>query len=303
VNGSQRRTNFGLVSVGGDSTRIVSIINRSKKALPVQLLESGEYGGGSLTDRCISFSPKSEFVIGPKEIVSLQLIFNPTKRISQFSEDLQIRYAGVSRKLLNLSGKSQGVEISLDSDSLPFGVVVLDAQKVKKLTLENTGDISVTFHWDDSTFGKHFSILPLSGKVLPGNEITFDVIFKPQFEDEDIRQDGITLIIPGIQPLRITCTGSCIVQPKDSIQTLQFNSVARKAENKSVKIQNTTDKDWYLSPSLQGDDWKIPHEIKVPAKSSADLVITYFPLTMAKGGEGNENMKEYLFVFFIYIFF
>ena len=278
------------MNVGSNATRSVAIVNRSKKALPVQLLEEGEYGGGSLTDRCISFSPKAEFVIAPKETVSIQLIFSPNKRISQFNEELLIRYAGVTRKLLSLAGKAQGVEISLDSDSLPFGVAVLGSQKVKKLTLENTGDISITYQWNESTFGKHFSISPLAGKVLPGNEVSFDVVFKPLFVDEDIRQEGITLMIPGLDLLRLTCTGSSISQPNESIQTLQFNSVARHAEVKQVKITNTTDKDWYLSPSLQGDDWKIPHEFRVPAKSAADLPVTYFPLSMAKGINGSSQL-------------
>lgn len=286
VSGAQRRTNFGLVNVGSDAARNVAIVNRSKKALPVQLLEEGDYGGGALADRCVSFAPKAEFVVGPRETATVQLLFAPNKRISQFNEDLLIRYAGVTRKLLSLAGKAQGVEISLDSDSLPFGVVVQDSQKVKKLTLENTGDISITFQWNESTFGKHFSISPLSGKLLPGNEVNFDVVFKPLFVDEDIRQDGITLMIPGLDLLRITCTGACIAQPSESIQTLQFNSLTRQAENKSVKISNPTDKDWYLSPSLQGEDWKIPHEFKVPAKGSADLVVTYFPLSMARGLNG-----------------
>ncbi len=286
VNGSQRRTNFGLVNVGSDASRNVAIVNRSKKALPIQLLEEGEYGGGALSDRCISFSPKAEIIIGPRETVSIQLLFSPNKRISQFNEDLLIRYAGITRKLLSLAGKAQGVQISLDSDSLPFGVVVLGSQKVRKLTLENTGDISITYQWSESTFGQHFSISPLSGKVLPGNEISFDVVFKPLFVDEDIRQEGITLMIPGLDLLRLTCTGSSIAQPNESIQTIQFNSLARQAETKAVKINNPTEKDWYLSPSLQGEDWKIPHEIKVPAKGAADIQVTYFPLSMAKGQNG-----------------
>ena len=280
VNGSQRRTNFGLVNVGSSTTRSVAIVNRSKRALPVELIEEGEYGAGALSDRCVSFAPKGEFIIAPRDTVSLQLVFNPTKRISQFTEDLSIRYAGVTRKLLALSGKAQGTEIALDSDSLPFGLVVLDSQKIKKLTLENTGDLTITFQWQEATFGQHFTIAPLSGKILPGNEASFDVTFKPKFADEDIRQDNITLTIPGIEPLKLTCTGGCVPPPAESTQTLEFKSLARKAQEKTVKIQNPTDKDWYLSPSLQGIDWKVPHEFKVPARGAADLAVTYFPLTM-----------------------
>lgn len=280
VNQSQHRVNFGVVNVGGDVRKSIALVNRSKKALPIQLIEEGQYGAGILDDRCVTFSPTNEFIIEPKDTLNVQVSFVPNKRIGQFSEDLMIRYAGITRKLLNLSGKAQGYEVNLETDSLPFGVVVMDSQKIKKLSLENTGDLSIGFQWMEGTFGKHFKITPLTGKLLPGGEITFDVVFKPQFTDEDIRQEGITLIIPGLPPLNVTCTGSCVQQKSDSIQTIEFNSLARKAEGKAVKITNTGDKDWYLSPSLQGIHWKIPHEFKVPAKGSADMAITYFPLTM-----------------------
>ena len=292
VNGSQRRTNFGLVDVGAGASRSVAIVNRSKKQLPVQLLEEGEYGSGNLQDRCVSFSPKGEFVIGPKETMSIQLSFNPTKRISQFTEDLLVRYAGMTRKLLNVSGKAQGTEIALDSDSLPFGIVVLDSQKIKKLTLENIGDLTITFQWLPNTFGQHFSISPLTGKILPGGEIAFDVLFKPQFADDDIRQDNMILMIPGLDPLKLTCTGSCILPPSENIQLLEFKSNARKVQEKAVKIQNPTDKDWYISPSLQGEHWKIPHEFKIPAKANADLPVTYFPLTMVNSASVGEEKSH-----------
>lgn len=281
VNASQRRINFGVINVGSETRKTIALINRSKRALPVQLADNSQHGSSVLEDMCVGFYPKNEFTIAPRETVNIQLIFAPNKRISQFQEDLLIRYAGVTRKLLSMSGKAQGIEVAFDSDSLPFGPVVLASQKVKKLSLENGGDLAISFQWLESTFGPHFSISPLVGKIGAGDEMTFDVTFKPQFLDEDIRQEGILCAIPGISPLQLTCSGTCIAQPSESVQTLRFDSLARKAEAKSVKIDNPTEKDWYISPSLQGGDWKIPYELKVPAKGSADLVITYFPLTMS----------------------
>ena len=281
VNASQRRINFGVINVGSENRKTIALINRSKRALPVQLADNSQHGSGILEDLSVAFYPKNEFTIGPRETVNIQLIFAPNKRISQFQEDLLIRYAGVTRKLLSMSGKAQGIEVAFDSDSLPFGPVVLASQKMKKLSLENGGDLAITFQWLESTFGPHFSISPLSGKIGAGDEMTFDVIFKPQFLDEDIRQEGILCAIPGISPLQLTCSGTCIAQPSESMQTLRFDSLARKPEVKNVKIDNPTEKDWYVSPSLLGKDWKIPYELKVPAKGSADLVITYFPLSMS----------------------
>lgn len=179
-----------------------------------------------------------------------------------------------------VSGKAQGNEVSLDSDSLPFGAVVENSQKMKKLSLDNSGDLPVTFQWNESTFGPHFHITPLSGKVPPGSEAVFEVTFRPTGLDQDIRQDNMMLNIIGASPLSLTCTGVCIIQPTDSAKTIQFSSLVRKEEIKPVKISNPTDKDWFLSPSLKSEHWHVPHEIKIPAKGSNDLLVRYFPLTM-----------------------
>jgi hypothetical protein len=80
------------------------------------------------------------------------------------------------------------------------------------------------------------------------------------------------------------------------VQTITFNSLARKEDTKSIKIENPSEKDWYLTPSVQGDDWKVPHELKVPAKGSAELSVTYFPLTMTTkagaAGDANANAAQ-----------
>ena len=280
VNQGQRRLNFGVVNVNTEVRKTVMLVNRSRKALPVQLIEEGEYGIGTLQDRCITFSPSAPFTMAPKETVPIQLTFNPTRRIPLFTEDLNVSYAGVTRKLLSVSGKAQGLEVSLDTDSLPFGTVVLDSQKVKKLRLDNSGDLAISFEWLESTFGPHFNISPLSGKLAPGTEVSFDVTFRPKFVDGDVRQDRVTLLIPGMSPLSITCSGACISQPSDSVSTLRFESLARKQQEKVIKVANSSDKDWFVSPAFDGIHWRGPHELKIPAKGSANLTVTYFPLTM-----------------------
>lgn len=282
LNASQRRTNFGIVDVGSELSKTVVLVNKSKRELPVQLVEEGAYGGSALNDHCISYFPSREFIIPPRDKASVQLVFSPSRRIAQFSEDLMVRYAGITRKLINVSGKAQGSEVSLDTDSLPFGVVVTGSGKVKKLSLENSGDLSLTFQWVESTFGHHFSISPLQGKLSPGNEVTFDVAFNPKYIDPDIRQENILLSIPGMSPLSITCSGSCVEQPDDSINVLDFNSLVRKEETKSIELKNPTDKDWFVSPSISGAHWSVPNEIRIPPKGSANLAVTFFPIVMCE---------------------
>ncbi|CAM9276269.1 unnamed protein product, partial [Ectocarpus fasciculatus] len=280
ANASQRRTHFGVVDVGTEVRRTVALANRSRKEIEVQLLEDGQYGGGVLMDNCVSFFPTSSFVIPPKQTSNVQLTFSPNRRVSLFTEDLLVRYAGVTRKLLTVSGKAQGAEVTLDTDSLPFGTVVLASEKSKKLSLENTGDLAISFQWVESTFGPHISITPMSGKLQPGNDMVFKVTFRPKCLDDDIRQEGITLSIPGMSPLQVTISGKCIEQPSENVKLLQFDGVVRNSEEKRIPLSNPTDKDWFVSPSLDGIHWRIPHEIKIPAKGSTDLIVTYFPFTM-----------------------
>ena len=275
TNASQRKIMFGVVNLGSETKKIIPLTNKSKKPILVQLIDEG-----SLADRCITITPSEEITVQPKETLSVHINFNPKKRVGTFSEDLFIKYAGLTRKLLQVSGKAQGAEYALDSDSLPFGSVVEDSQKIKKLSLDNSGDLPIAFQWNENTFGPHFKIVPLSGKVAPGNEAVFDVIFRPSGLDLDVRQDGIQLMVHGLTPLTLTCTGSCIAQPIESAKILQFSSLVRKEEIKFVKLTNPTDKDWHLTPSLKSENWKTPHEIKVPARGGADLPVSYLPLTM-----------------------
>ena len=287
----QKKISFGVVNIGKSSTITVPLINKSKKAITLQILDANISNsdvtltaaggvGGSLVDRCITVSPAGEVTVQPRATLSLEIKFFPNKRVGTFSENLMIKYAGLTRKLLLITGKALGAECSLDTDSLSFGAVVEHSQIVKKLSLFNSGDLPLSFSWDKNTFGTHIQILPLAGKVIPGGEATFKVTFRPTRLDSDIRQSDVTLNVTGAAPLLLNCMGCCVVRPADSSKILQFNSVVRTTEIKSVKIINPTDRDWMITPALNSDHWSVPHEIRVPAKGSADLPVTYYPLTM-----------------------
>ena len=295
ANIAQKKISFGVSSIGKSSTVVVPLINKSKKAITLQIIDgntvsttsttgggggSGGVRGVSLADRCITVLPAGEVIVQPRATLSLEITFSPNKRVGTFSEDLMIKYAGLTRKVLLITGKALGTEYSLDTDSIAFGTVVERSQIVKTLSLFNSGDIPLSFAWDASTFGKHFHILPLAGKVIPGSEATFDVSFRPQHLDSDIRQSDMTLNIAGSAPLLLSCTGCCVVRPAESSKLLQFNSVVRTTEIKSVKIINPTDRDWVITPALQSDHWKVPREVRVSARGSADVAVSYCPLTM-----------------------
>ena len=49
--------------------------------------------------------------------------------------------AGLSQPLFVVGGCCQGIEISLDTDYIPFGSVVQKSSSSRKLIMHNTGDI------------------------------------------------------------------------------------------------------------------------------------------------------------------
>ena len=61
----------------------------------------------------MDFYPRHEVTIAPRETLNVQVVFSPLKRVPNFSEELMIRYAGLTRKLLVVSGKAQGNEVAL----------------------------------------------------------------------------------------------------------------------------------------------------------------------------------------------
>lgn len=67
----QHIVNFGVVSVGGDITKKVNVVNKSKKAITFKLDCESEY-----ENNAISFS-KDEITIKPKEVLPIEVRFNP----------------------------------------------------------------------------------------------------------------------------------------------------------------------------------------------------------------------------------
>jgi len=80
-----------------------------------------------------------------------------------FTEQLVIDAAGTPLPLAALTGACTAGELTLASDSLPFGTVVLGSRTSKRLALGNTGDVGVRFAWDTRALVPHFSIVPAGG--------------------------------------------------------------------------------------------------------------------------------------------
>ena len=94
----------------------------------------------------------------------------PTERQRPFQEKLLVSAGGVLLPLATLSGACVGLELTLASDSLPFGTVVLGSKTTKQLQLSNTGDIGTKFAWDPKMFKPHFSIYPAGTSMSHGHQ-------------------------------------------------------------------------------------------------------------------------------------
>lgn len=89
-------------------------------------------------------TPCNEITLKPKEgTCHVDLTFAPKSRILPFKEEVLLECHGILRSLFVVQGCSQGIEVSLDQDHVPFGAVVLRSQASRRIMMQNTGDIGV----------------------------------------------------------------------------------------------------------------------------------------------------------------
>jgi len=291
---------FGVVSEGEEQTKTVKLVNRSKRPIEFELFDNQYMGRGTLEAKSVTYYPTTPTILEPREGIDLEIRYFPKKRMPSFSEDLMVRYAGNEKVLLTISGSSSGMNVGFEQDTLPFGTVCTGSLLTKPLVLENGGDLVATYRWLPQTFGPHFSLSPLEGRVGPGAAATFMVTFKPNTEDDDIRAEGMKLLVDGCPPLTLNCLGACVPQPSDSIMDLNFNGRVRRSTMQQLVLKNPTAKPWYLTPVLVGDHWRCSKEVLVPANGTAKFDVTFFPLCMtetddAGAGGGNGELEGSLF--------
>jgi hypothetical protein len=119
------------VSVGGDVTKTVPLINRSKKPVSFKLIPSDS----SLFQKCfVSFSPDQEVTLKPKAIQNVEIRFNPKQRLPNFNLGmLLVVEPNEPRQLISLQGVSHGIELKLMDEVVAFGSVVNGSRMTKYL--------------------------------------------------------------------------------------------------------------------------------------------------------------------------
>lgn len=279
---------FGIVKVGSDVTRTVSLINHSKKTVSISLEAPGQLE--ELKKNFIEIFPLKEIQMHPKEKKDFEIRFNPKTRLHQFKMELfyKIVENNETRKLLNINGACHGVELKLMEENLHFESVVVNSKFTRQLHLANLGDIGAKFVWDLTFCRKFFTIMPEAGFLPPHEDQTFEVTFHPNVVDNDIQFKKVKCNIQDNEPLFLNLKGKCVPQPKETVQEIRLDAIVRTLDKKKVIVKNPTPKPWRIKANINSnlDSLKGYFEGKdfldVPANGQAEYEIIYKPLTMTK---------------------
>jgi len=220
-------TDMGIVSVGGNSTRVVPIINRSAKAVKFRIKPKNL---AAFEKAFMTITPEEkDITLKPKESFPIEVKFRPKVRLPNFEQDVMIQIEGQedSKKLFTVRGAAHGIELKIMDEVISFGQVVRDSRLTKNLQISNFGDVKANFEWDTSKFSQNFTISPAKGYVNPNSNLDLEVTFHPKYVDPSITQK-VTCLVSGGEPISLTMMGKCVVHEGSSSQELNFTTVVRK---------------------------------------------------------------------------
>lgn len=163
ANPTQKVVNFGAVTIGSKTTKLVKVINRSLTSITFTVSIAISSAVLALQqDGILSIAPTSEITLKPNGGThTVEVTFNPTMRVPSFSEEVRIitllhmsmlifmqvmlECSGLSKPLFVVTGSCHGIEITLDTYHIPFGAVVQQSQSTRRILLLNSGDIGAKY--------------------------------------------------------------------------------------------------------------------------------------------------------------
>jgi hypothetical protein len=284
--------NFGAMRIGNSQVRTIKIFNKSKISTPINLGPPSVISG--LSGFGCNFLNLNEIIIKPKSSVTLDIKFQPFRRITPFAEEISTEFAGITKKLFILSGTCQGTEIRLENDTLPFGAVVQKSYTTRKLQLQNVGDIGAKFSWEVQKLHQDFSISPREGYISPGMEIPLEIAFHPTELNLDIRATNIVCKVEGMGKLYLTLSGSCVPQPAQ-IDIIKYSTPVRTPETKGIVLNNRTSTNWNISPIIDNENWTGPRMIEVESGQSKTYDLVFNPPETTGNGEAGKHEGSIFF--------
>jgi hydrocephalus-inducing protein len=291
---------LGAVKVGSVLERRIRVRNGSAVTAACSVEASAE--------RLLAWDLRvrpAAFTLRPREAADLELTYAPSRRMAAFAEELVLEVAGHARALSVLNGSAVGIELKLDSDMLFFGAVVAHSRTVRRVQLENVGDIGTKWRLSPAAFLPNFSVEPTEGFLNPHDAVTLDVAFHPAAVSDDVRRDNLPVYVDGADPLSLTLTGICVSQEPEE-EAVAFATAVRTPVTVPIPpIRNPTDLPWRLRPVVRHDFWSGPELLEVPPGGEAAYPLTYRPLAMtagdgvpplAGGGERPERHEGSVFI-------
>ncbi|XP_049719569.1 hydrocephalus-inducing protein homolog isoform X3 [Elephas maximus indicus] len=289
---ANRIVKLGAVLPGQVVKKTVSIMNNSLTQLTFN--QSVLFSIPELQEpKVVTLTPFNNISLKPKEVIKLDVVFAPKKRVPPFSEEVFMECMGLLRPLFLLSGCCQALEISLDQDHLPFGPVVYQTQATRRILMLNTGDVGARFKWDARKFEPHFSINPEEGYITAGMEVSFEVTYHPTEVGKESLYKNMVCFIQGGNPLTLTLSGVCVGPPAVK-EVVNFTCQVRSKHTQTILLSNRTNQTWNLHPIFEGEHWEGPEFITLEAhQQNKPYEITYKPRTM-----NVENRKHQGTLFF-----
>lgn len=149
--------------------------------------------------------------------------------------------------------------------------------------MSNFGDVPGKFSWNNGEYQKNFTLVPDHAIIPPHEDLQLTITFHPSKVDK-FKYEKIPCDIAGGDPIFITLLGTCVGYDGKTDE-VKFETIVRKSITQNVSIQNPTDKEWQIRPSIsqQEEVFKGDASLTVPAKGNANYVVTYNPQRMTVG--------------------
>uniref|UniRef100_H2YKD6 Uncharacterized protein n=1 Tax=Ciona savignyi TaxID=51511 RepID=H2YKD6_CIOSA len=288
MNQKHKVVKFGALRVGQAVKHIVPIVNRSPT--PITLNLSVIPDSQALQDPTVlRVIPQDPITLqGKGGTRDIEVYFTPKTRIPQFTEEIMMECAGMSQPLFIISGSCQGIEITLDQESIPFGAVMQRSRSERRFIMHNVGDIGAGFRWEPEKFQPDFSISPTQGYISAGMEIAFSVTFHPTKLCQDIRYDDLKCHIEGAKALKLTLTGMC-VGTSAAKEVVGFNCHVRGRDVRSVPVPNRSNQRWTLQPVIDGEYWTGADVLHVEPQQTKQYEMTFRPTVMTTDGKKHQG--------------
>ena len=274
---------LGALQAGKSVTREVCLVNRSRAAISNCHMTLVASENEALRE-ALSIQPTSPISLKARGgTATVTVKFTPRSRLAPFVEQIFLKYGDLDVPMFAVRGCCQGYDISLDSDTIPFGAVGKDCSLTRKIILANRGDIGAAFAWNlNQLRDAPFRVSPSNGYIAPGQEITMEFVFQPRAIGHDIRCNRLECRIEGTKSVHVTLSGSCI-EVTPARETITVSTAVRSKElSKPIVLKNNTNTTWTLTPVISGEYFSGSETVIIEPNSTKNYELTYLPLTEGK---------------------